>query len=126
MAIQNLGKEPSDAKSTVPRQRKVCKHCGKVHNLHKEVPSGCCLSKNEKVQKSTSSYSTKRPKRTTSSTFDQSSESEESENEDNDPPGKKNLGGFSLFSLAAGALAILLLHLTFGEEINLELGIIIC
>ena len=105
MAIQNLGKEPSDAKSTVPRQRKVCKHCGKLHNLHKDVPSGCRFSKIDKVQKSTSSLSSKMPKRTTSSTSDQSSESEESENGDDDPPGILDDGSrsVSLYSPSKGS-----------------------
>ena len=96
MAIQNLGKEPSDGKSKVPRQRKVCQHCGKVHNLHKNVASGCRFAKYVKGQISTSSTSSKMAKRTTSSTSDQSSESEEEENGDDDPPGITDDGSRSV------------------------------
>ena len=76
-----------------------------MHNVHKDVASGCRFSKSDKVQKSTSSHSTKRPKRTTSSTSDQSSESEESENEDNDPPGILDDGSrsVSLYSPSKGS-----------------------
>ena len=73
--------------------------------MHKDVASGCGFSKNDKVQKSTSSHSTKWPKRTTSSTSDQSSESEESKNEDNDPPGILDDGSrsVSLYSPSKGS-----------------------